>query len=65
MASFLHRDPLTFRTVMLMIRTYALYDRSRRILVILILTHLAGAIMCLVRVHDSRSAAVPKLKYRT
>ncbi|EIW60023.1 uncharacterized protein TRAVEDRAFT_70524 [Trametes versicolor FP-101664 SS1] len=36
--------------VMLMIRTYALYDRSRRILVILIVTHLAGAIMCLVAI---------------
>ncbi|OJT14587.1 hypothetical protein TRAPUB_8833 [Trametes pubescens] len=50
MASFLHTDPLIFCTVMLMIRTYALYDRSRRILVILIVTHLAGAIMCLVAI---------------
>lgn len=65
MAPFLHTNPLTFCTVMLMIRTYALYDRSRRILVILIVTHLAGAIMCLVRAHNSRSAAVPNLKSRT
>lgn len=33
---------------MLVIRTYALYERSKRVLVILIVTHVAGAIMCLV-----------------
>ena len=35
--------------VMLVIRTYALYDRSKRILVLLIVAHVAGAIGCLVR----------------
>ncbi|KAI8998507.1 hypothetical protein BD414DRAFT_519645 [Trametes punicea] len=34
--------------IMLVIRTYALYERSRRILVLLIATHLAGGIMCLI-----------------
>ena len=34
--------------VMLVIRTYALYDRSRRILALLIVTHVGGAVACLV-----------------
>ena len=34
---------------MLVLRTYALYDRSRRILALLIVTHVGGAIACLVR----------------
>ncbi|KAI0636830.1 hypothetical protein C8Q77DRAFT_1154726 [Trametes polyzona] len=36
--------------VMLVIRTYALYNRSKRILVILVVTHVAGALMCLVTI---------------
>ncbi|KAI0831457.1 hypothetical protein BC628DRAFT_1415955 [Trametes gibbosa] len=36
--------------VMLVIRTYALYNRSRRILVILLGTHVSGALVCLVAI---------------
>ncbi|KAI0362263.1 hypothetical protein OH77DRAFT_38378 [Trametes cingulata] len=43
--------------IMLVIRTYALYDRSRRILVLLIVTHLAGALMCLVSIVTTTSPA--------
>ncbi|RDX56616.1 hypothetical protein OH76DRAFT_1336759, partial [Lentinus brumalis] len=42
-------------SVMLVVRTYALYDRSRRILALLIVTHLGGAIACLITVVTSRS----------
>lgn len=35
--------------VMLVIRTYALYDRSKQILAVLIITHVGGAVGCLVR----------------
>lgn len=38
-------------TVTLVIRTYALYDRSRRILALLIITHVGGAVACLVCPH--------------
>ncbi|TFK83480.1 hypothetical protein K466DRAFT_498414 [Polyporus arcularius HHB13444] len=41
--------------VMLVVRTYALYDRSRRILALLIVTHLGGAIACLITVVTSHS----------
>ncbi|KAH9857025.1 hypothetical protein C2E23DRAFT_881512 [Lenzites betulinus] len=36
--------------VMLVIRTYALYNRSRRILYLLVGTHVSGALVCLVAV---------------
>ncbi|KAI0375040.1 hypothetical protein BV20DRAFT_934734 [Pilatotrama ljubarskyi] len=41
--------------LMLVIRTYALYDRSKRILILLIVTHLAGALMCLVAIVTTTS----------
>ncbi|RPD66286.1 hypothetical protein L227DRAFT_606401 [Lentinus tigrinus ALCF2SS1-6] len=41
--------------VMLVVRTYALYDRSRRILALLIVTHVGGAIACLITIVTSRS----------
>ncbi|KAH9901071.1 hypothetical protein C8Q73DRAFT_786477 [Cubamyces lactineus] len=46
--------------ILLVIRTYALYDRSRRILLLLIVTHLAGAFMCLAAIVTSLSPAKTK-----
>lgn len=34
---------------MLVIRTYALYDRSKRVLGLLIISHVGGGAACLVR----------------
>ena len=42
--------PANKPVVMLVLRTYALYERSRRILVLLIVTHVGGALAALVRV---------------
>ncbi|PIL24129.1 hypothetical protein GSI_13881 [Ganoderma sinense ZZ0214-1] len=41
--------------IMLVIRTYALYDRSKRILAVLIVAHVGGAIGCLVAMLTTKS----------
>ncbi|TBU65676.1 hypothetical protein BD310DRAFT_984491 [Dichomitus squalens] len=43
--------------IMLVLRTYALYDRSRRILALLIITHVGGAVACLIAMVTSKSPA--------
>ncbi|KAI0669046.1 hypothetical protein C8Q78DRAFT_1080899 [Trametes maxima] len=40
------RALLTLSQVILVIRTYALYNRSKRILALLLVTHIGGAIVC-------------------
>ncbi|CDO72854.1 hypothetical protein BN946_scf185002.g39 [Trametes cinnabarina] len=36
--------------MMLVIRTYALYERNKRILILLVVTHVGGAIFCLISI---------------
>ncbi|KAI9065137.1 hypothetical protein FKP32DRAFT_1675018 [Trametes sanguinea] len=43
--------------IMLVIRTYALYERNKRILVLLIVTHVGGGIFCLISIVTNLSPA--------